>query len=88
MTVQQAIEEFKKRLEIHDYEKQIPEYCEAMRMAINALENQIAIIPDKVVNVFGEKEYTCKECGNEIERSILYDYCPSCGRKIDWSGVD
>ena len=58
---------------------------EALDMAIQALEKQVAIKPDKLVNVFGENEYNCKECENEIYRSIFYNYCPSCGKKIDWS---
>lgn len=36
-------EAFKSRLEIPDYEKQIPEYYQAMRMAVEALEVMIEL---------------------------------------------
>ena len=38
MTIKEAIEQFKKRLAITDYRKQIPEYYEAIEMAVDALE--------------------------------------------------
>ena len=38
MTIKEAIEQFKERLAITDYRKQIPEYYEAIEMAVEALE--------------------------------------------------
>ena len=38
MTNKEAIEQFKERLVITDYRKQIPEYYEAIEMAVDALE--------------------------------------------------
>ena len=38
MTNKEAIEQFKERLAITDYRKQIPEYYEAIEMAVDALE--------------------------------------------------
>ena len=38
MTINEAIEQFKERLAITDYRKQIPEYYEAIEMAVEALE--------------------------------------------------
>ena len=38
MTEQEAIEQFKERLPIGDYRKQIPEYYEAMELAVKSLE--------------------------------------------------
>ena len=38
MTKKEAIEMFKERLAITDYRKQIPEYYEAIEMAVDALE--------------------------------------------------
>ena len=38
MTNKEAIEQFKERLAITDYRKQIPEYYEAIEMAVEALE--------------------------------------------------
>ena len=76
MTNQEAI----KYIENHGYISD-----DVKDMAIKALEKQIAIKPNKLVNVFGENEYMCKECENEIYRSIISNYCSSCGKKIDWS---
>ena len=42
MTEQEAIKIFKDRLELTDYRKQVPEYYEAMELAVKALEKQIA----------------------------------------------
>ena len=38
MTIKDAIEQFKERLAITDYRQQIPEYYEAIEMAVEALE--------------------------------------------------
>ena len=38
MTNKEAIEQFKERLAITDYRQQIPEYYEAIEMAVEALE--------------------------------------------------
>ena len=38
MTNREAIEQFKERLAITDYRKQIPEYYEAIEMAVDALK--------------------------------------------------
>lgn len=38
MTINEAIEQFKERLAITDYRKQIPEYYKAIEMAVEALE--------------------------------------------------
>ena len=38
MTIKEAIEQFKERLAITDYRQQIPEYYEAIEMAVDALE--------------------------------------------------
>ena len=40
MTEQEAIKIFKDRLELTDYRKQVPEYYEAMELAVKALEKQ------------------------------------------------
>ena len=39
MTNKEAIEQFKERLAITDYRRQIPEYYEAIEMAVDALKN-------------------------------------------------
>ena len=38
MTINEAIEQFKERLAITDYRRQIPKYYEAIEMAVDALE--------------------------------------------------
>lgn len=61
MDRKQAIEIFKSRLEISDYEKQIPEYYQAMRMAVEALKKQIPEIP-------AYEDDFCTNCGQAIDR--------------------
>ena len=53
---------------------------EALKMAINALENQIPKKPikDKYVP---ELDF-CPECGTEVTNC---NYCPNCGQKLDWN---
>ena len=74
MTNKEAIEQFKKRLAITFYRKQIPEYYEAIEMAVDALEKA-----DK---------YRCSECGFTTGftdgHTAQYKYCPQCGRRISW----
>ena len=92
MDGKQAIEIFESRLEISDYEKQIPEYYQAMRMAVGALEKQIpkkptydgdGYAPD---GTFVWDEWLCPCCGTRYEVDYdEYDFCPNCGQAIDWS---
>jgi hypothetical protein len=85
MTEQEAIEQFEERLSISDYRCAIPEYYNAMELAVKALEKQIAKKPTsfngKIFNV-----RNCPKC-----RIVLTDetnYCSECGQKLDWSGED
>ena len=86
----QAIEIFKSRLEISDYEKQIPEYYQAMRMAVEALKKQIPEIPayegdgyDPEGNIIFD-EWLCPCCGTRYEVDYdEHDFCPNCGQAID-----
>ena len=66
MTNKEAIEQFKERLAITDYRKQIPEYYEAIEMAVDALEkadkyrwHDLRKNPDDLPedNGYGESEY-------------------------------
>ena len=77
MTEQEAIKIFKDRLELTDYRKQVPEYYEAMELAVKALEKQITKKPiDRCM---------FKECPNCGEIEIQYcNHCPMCGQKLDW----
>ena len=66
----------------------------AKEIALKALEKQIAKTPF----LEGDGEWNgqivydtweCPNCGKEYEvDGEDYDYCPSCGQRIDWSEVD
>ena len=66
MTIKEAIEQFKERLAITDYRQQIPEYYEAIEMAVEALEkadkyrwHDLRKNPDDLPedNGYGKSEY-------------------------------
>jgi hypothetical protein len=64
-----------------------PKYRQALRMAINTLEKQIA---KKVYEGHFYREpfpiYRCPMCPNTVlERN--QEYCQCCGQKLDWSEV-
>ena len=73
MTNEEAIEQLKERLAITDYRQQIPEYYEAIEMAVEALEkadkyrwHDLRKNPDdlpRVVNGNGESEYVLVKTG-------------------------
>ena len=89
MDRKEAIAEFKERLAITDYKEQIPEYYEAIELAIEALQEQerkkghwIEIIKDER---FGDEwdeiaVYKCPVCESEfVECMGTYNFCPNCG---------
>lgn len=43
MTDQEAIQQFKEMLAMQDYKEQIPEYYEAMELAVKALKMRIPV---------------------------------------------
>ena len=116
MTNKEAIEQFKERLAITDYRKQVPEYYEAIEMAIAALERcnvveqyrwerDIALEQLKEIGCgFGQNmddvkkalekadKYRCSECGFTTGftdgHTAQYKYCPQCGRRISWEGIE
>ena len=59
----------------------------ALDMAINALENQIPKKPR-----FYAHNYYCSVCyslvGNNEFEWKRFEYCDTCGQKIDWSNVE
>ena len=73
MTNKEAIEQFKERLAITDYRKQIPEYYEAIEMAVDALEkadkyrwHDLRESPydlPRVTNGYGESDYVLVKTG-------------------------
>ena len=91
MTDSEAIMKFKERLAIDDYKEQIPEYYEAMELAIKALEKQI---PKQIVTKVqaedlkighvtfkaGAKTYYCPACNNAITLAI--SYCGWCVQAV------
>lgn len=85
MTESEAIKQFKERIDIPDYKEQIPEYYEAMEIAINAIEKQIAKKPHKNFEKFSG--VWCS-CGKYLGKGYFIDkpsYCTDCGQKLDWS---
>lgn len=86
MTNKEAIAEFKERLAITDYKELIPEYYEAMELAIEALDKQI---PKKPVSKYKYRdgENVCPSCETENRYRIVMfweKFCPDCGQAIDW----
>lgn len=66
-------------------------FSKAFVMAIKALEKQALKTPytwgdgyDPDGNEVIES-WECPECGACYEIDEDYDYCPSCGQRIDWS---
>ena len=91
MTNSEAIVVFKERFAIPDYKKQIPDYYEAMELAVNALEKQIAKKPDIEGDGYADGQlvydtWICPCCEKHYEIDYdNYDYCPNCGQQIDRS---
>ena len=92
MTENEAIEEFKQRLELIEkcYRGEVEDYKQALEIGVKALEKQIAKKP--IINHINtnedvtEIEYTCSVCGtNFVELTPCKEWCPYCGNKIDWS---
>ena len=93
MTNKEAIEQLKERLAITDYRQQIPEYYEAIEMAVDALEkadkyrwHDLMKNPDdlpRVTNEYGESDYVLVKTGCfewcDMERAY-YSYA-----KKQWS---
>ena len=95
MTNKEAIEQLRKRLAITDYRQQIPEYYEAIELAVEALEKQVPKKPIKTkiatLNkspeaISWESTYCCPRCESNL--ASQYKYCPQCGLMIDWSDED
>ena len=70
---------------------------EALKMAINALENQINQIPKKPIFDFNSSDTLSRfhcDCGNIIwvhhdigtmDNNDAPNYCSNCGLKFDWN---
>lgn len=78
MTENEAIELIEKDLKLHSKDLS-GKYKNSLRMAINALEKQIAKKPE--MEKYTKRElYFCPICGTEVTD---YKYCPNCGQKIE-----
>lgn len=78
MTENEAIELIEKDLKLHSKDLS-GKYKNSLRMAINALEKQIAKKPE--MEKYTKRElYFCPICGTEATDC---KYCPNCGQKIE-----
>ena len=89
MTNKEAIEQLRERLAITDYRQQIPEYYEAIELAVEALGKQMPKRPDYEGDGYADGElvydtWICPNCGKYYEVDYdNYKYCPECGQAID-----
>ena len=99
MTENEAIEEFKQRLELIEkcYRGEVEDYKQALEIGVKALEKQIPkkVEIRKATNDDTESELRdfitvkgricrCPSCRCCIHISEL-KYCWECGQKLDWS---
>ena len=96
MTIEEAIEELringkKEPLEISGSAKRMTRYFEALAIAEEALEKQIAKKPIGKFRI-GEfrysPHYSCPTCKEEVQINYDMTYCLDCGQKLDWSETD
>ena len=92
MTESEAIELIEKDLKLHSKDLS-SKYKNGLRMAIQALEKQIAKKPDCIE----DKMWCCPVCNNNLllkwleypnklmPKTAGLPHCMSCGQKIDWS---
>ena len=92
MTENEAIEEFKERLELIEkcYRGENEDYKQALELGVKALEKQIPkkpIVEYKNTNDYiTEIEWKCPICRtNYIELVPCGEWCNNCGNRIDWS---
>lgn len=78
MTVDEAIKQFEERLQIPDYETQIPKHYEAMELAVEALEKQV---PKKVYHFIDDDTFETSCCGTDVTNEDC-KYCPECGQLL------
>lgn len=85
MDTEKAIKEINIRIELANrhYADLVPEYIEALELAVVALRKQEPMKPE-VDGEFG----LCKRCGyifnSELISEYCVKYCPYCGQKLDW----
>ena len=81
MTEQVAIKRLQDHFEVHDDGRPTPFLDEAVSMAINALEKQIA----KKVNLYIGNDMSCPTCGHRLRgyEGIRNPYCKYCGQQLE-----
>lgn len=89
MTESKAIKDIKRQLqEITSEDADITLSTESLKMAIKALEKQIAKKP--CVGNDEQGDITCPHCKGLLgivdcwELHSYKKYCPTCGQKLDW----
>ena len=85
MTNKEAIEQLRERLAITDYRQQIPEYYEAIELAVEALEKQA---PKKPIDNIEREWFECPTCGRAIATYYAgkRHHC-KCGQALNWEGI-
>lgn len=85
MKLEEAIKQFEYRLAFHEYRNDVPEYFEAMQIAVESIKRQIPRRPEHAHH-FGYCDYECPSCRMPIGMIPKdAEYCKSCGQAIDWS---
>lgn len=83
---QELINELQEYLDIEDTDN-IALYPEEVQMCMDALEKQAA--KKVIVRDIGVDIYDCPSCEKVyLGCGGVYNYCPDCGQKLDWSEVE
>ena len=96
MTENEAIEEFKQRLELIEkcYRGEVEDYKQALEIGVKALEKQIpkkprnerSSVPLSRTSVRFVDWYKCGKCNFDLSKQFVC--CPYCQSVIDWSDED
>lgn len=92
MTESEVIELIENDLQLHSKDLS-SKYKNGLRMAIKALEKQMARKPEYEADGYADGELVydyakCPICGHDFEYEINdwgCNYCSNCGQKLDWS---
>ena len=76
MDIKNAIEHYNYGISHDIFSEPVTSYA---RLAVDALERQVPTKP----TTFGRDLFDCAFCGRVLKR-FSHNYCPKCGRKIDW----
>ena len=74
--LQKAIEHYRYGVSHDIFSEPVTTYA---KLAIDALERQVPQQPTR----YGKDLWDCAFCGRVLRR-YSHNYCPKCGRKIDW----